>query len=156
LQIHVAQTQYTAQHPESWSHTMWQVVCAYMFSLLMLRELYACGNMDLNYEGGQKTVVTSAVPPYISNYQTFLFSFLGNMSRKLLWQRNKLILWGWKLGNYFVWFLHIPYQDMDVSSWLILSHYMTWYNLAKWCSKNIFISYNYYVSLAKSSYPFYM
>jgi hypothetical protein len=50
-----------------------------MFSLLLLIELYTCGNMDLEYEGGEKRVVKSALPPYGSNFQTFLFSILGNM-----------------------------------------------------------------------------
>lgn len=38
----------------------------------MMIELYAYGNMDLEYEGEEKTV-KSAVPPSGSN-ETFLFS----------------------------------------------------------------------------------
>jgi hypothetical protein len=53
-----------------------------MFFLLMSIELNACGNMDLEYEGGEKMMVKSALPPYGSNFQTFLFSILGNMQYK--------------------------------------------------------------------------
>jgi hypothetical protein len=134
LQIHTAQTQFVAQpHPGSWSHTMCKIVCAYIFSLLILKELYACGNMDLKYEGREKMVVKSAVPPCTSNYQTFLFIFLGNM--QWLCQRNMLISFRVEIRQlsmcdcflfgvadscpYFLlridnWFLHIPYQDMDI------------------------------------------
>jgi hypothetical protein len=45
--------------------------------------------MDLEYEGREKTVVTSAVPPYISNYQTFLFSFFDNMQYKVVMAKKE-------------------------------------------------------------------
>lgn len=57
---------------------MWQMVCACIFFLLMLIELYCC-NVDLEYEDGEETMVKSTVRPYSGNFQTFLFSFRGNL-----------------------------------------------------------------------------